>query len=146
MAFTYNSNVLSSFKFSPPMASASLSATGVVYLTGANVQVGVANVVLETADPTVQGVAFNSLRILDSPAVNLSTDLVSFALNNTTVRVPKALHNTSMALILAPVSNLQNYVTFTYLSGAGTSFVSLCAITNQVVTADTKRKRHLGMR
>lgn len=147
MAFTYNSNVLSAEKFSPVMVSASLSATGVTYLTGANVPIATASVVLQQADATVQGVAFNSLRLLDATVVNLDTNLVSFALNDTLVRVPKALNNTTMALILTPVNNVQSYVVFTYLSAASdSSFVSLCSFTTSVSTPETQRKHLLGMR
>ncbi len=149
--YTFNHNVLDSTKFNPNLLGPTLSSNGVEYLSGANVLFASAQVVLQQADTTTIGVAFNRqtntyATLTAIPAViDTSINTVSFALDTTVIRIPKALNNTVMTLIKQPDPSHIRYVTFTFLSAAAsTAFVSLCTLDQNVSTRHDRRLRHLG--
>lgn len=150
--FTFNGNVLSAEKYSPRLISATLSSTGIEYLSGSQTSpFAFAQVVLNQCGPDTLGIAFNKTTIYSAsltaiPAIiNTDRNLVTFALDATSVFIPKALNNTVMTLIKRPTPSVIQYNTFTFLSASGaTVFVSLCTLDQNVSTPNKRRLRNLG--
>ena len=148
--FTFSNNVLDPTKYNPNLLGPTLSSTGVEFLSAGSLFAS-AQVVLQQADTTTIGVAFNRqtnnyATLTAIPAlINTDINIVSFALDTTVIRIPKALNNTVMTLIKQPSPSNLRYVTFTFLSAAAsTAFVSLCTLDQNVSTRHDRRLRHLG--
>jgi hypothetical protein len=146
--YTFQTVLLSAQKTGTPnLTNTSLSATGVTYLSGADVVVTSRQVGVVSLSTTEVGLAFSPVDFSVGTTVNTAS---SFSLANfpsvtvnvlgSVFNIPASLHLTTMAL----VNTDNSYSVFPFLSSVTTVPVSAFSETFSVSTPDTRRKRLLG--
>ncbi len=150
--YTFNTNLLSAQKTGiPNFANTSISATGVVFLSGNNVVVTTKDVGVVSLSTTDIGLAFTPVNFSIGSTVHTVSgfsisDFPTVTVNvlGSVFNIPCLLHNNTLALI---DTGAQNYSVFTWLSS--TTTVPLSDITenlsrNDVSSPETRRLRMLG--
>jgi hypothetical protein len=146
--YTFQTVLLSAQKTGTPnLTNTSLSATGVTYLSGADVVVTSRQVGVVSLSTTDVGLTFSPVDFSVGTTVNTAS---SFSLANfpsvtvnvlgSVFNIPASLHLTTMAL----VNTDNSYSVFPFLSSVTTVPVSAFSETFSVSTPDTRRKRLLG--
>jgi hypothetical protein len=146
--YTFQTALLSAEKTGTQnLTNTSLSATGVTYLSGADVIVTSRQVGVVSLSTTDVGLAFSPVDFSVGSTVNTVS---SFALSNfptiavnvlgSVFNIPSSLHLTNMAV----VNTDNSYSVFPFLSSVTTVPVSAFSETFSVSTPDTRRKRLLG--
>lgn len=146
--YTFQTNLLSAQKTGTPnLTNTSLSATGVTYLSGANVVVTSLQTGLVSLSTTDVGLAFTPVEFSVGSTVHTASAFSLANYPNVTVNVlgsyfniPSSLHLSEMAV----VNNDGSYSVFPFLSSVTTVPVSAFSETFSVSTPDTRRKRLLG--
>lgn len=146
--FTFQQNLLSAEKTgNPNLTNTTLSATGVTFLSGANVVVATRQVGVVSLSTTDVGLAFDPVEFSVGSTVNTASAFSLTAYPSVTVNVlgsvfniPASLHNTQMAIVNTDGS----YSVFPFLSSVATVPTSAFSETFSVSTPDTRRKRLLG--
>lgn len=146
--YTFQQNLLSAEKTgSPNLTNTTLSATGVTFLSGANVVVTTRQTGVVSLSTNDVGLAFNPVEFSVGSTVNTASAFSVATYPSVTVNVlgsvfniPASLHNTDLALVKTDGS----YSVFPFLSSVATVPVSAFTNTFSVSTADTRRKRLLG--
>jgi hypothetical protein len=146
--YTFQTVLLSAQKTGTPnLASTSLSATGVTYLSGANVVVTSRQVGVVSLSTTDVGLAFSPVDFSVGSTVHTASAFSLATYPNVTVNVlgsvfniPSSLHLTDMAV----VNTDNSYSVFSFLSSVTTVPVSAFSETFSASTPDTRRKRLLG--
>lgn len=146
--YTFQQNLLSAEKTgSPNLTNTTLSATGVTFLSGANVVVTTRQTGVVSLSTNDVGLAFNPVEFSVGTTINTASAFSLAAYPSVTVNVlgsvfniPASLHNTNLALVKTDGS----YSVFPFLSSVATVPVSAFTNTFSVSTADTRRKRLLG--
>jgi hypothetical protein len=146
--YTFQQNLLSAAKTgSPNLTNTTLSATGVTFLSGANVVVTTRQVGVVSLSTTDVGLAFNPVEFSVGSTVNTASAFSLATYPNVTVNVlgsvfniPASLHNTQMAI----VNTDNSYSVFPFLSSVATVPLSAFSETFSVSTPDARRKRLLG--
>ena len=147
--FTFQQNLLSAEKTgSPNLTNTTLSATGVTFLSGANVVVTTRQLGVVSLSTTDVGIVFNPVEFSVGSTVNtasafsLATSPKSVTVNvlGSVFNIPASLHNTQMAIVNTDGS----YTVFPFLSSVTTVPTSAFSETFSVSTPDTRRKRLLG--
>lgn len=146
--YTFQSNLLSAQKTGTPnLTNTTLSATGVTYLSGANVLVATRETGVVSLSTTDIGLAFTPVEFSVGTTVNTASSFSLATYPNVTVNVLGSLFNIPASLHLsemAVVNNDNSYSVFTFLSSVTTVPVSAFSETFSVSTPDTRRKRLLG--
>lgn len=146
--YSFQTVLLSAQKTGTPnLTNTSLSATGVTYLSGANVVVTSRQVGVVSLSTTDVGLTFSPVDFSVGTTVNTAS---SFSLANfpsvtvnvlgSVFNIPASLHLTTMAL----VNTNNSYSVFPFLSSVATVPVSAFSEEFTVSTPDTRRKRLLG--
>jgi hypothetical protein len=146
--YTFQQNLLSAAKTgSPNLTNTTLSATGVTFLSGANVFVTTRQVGVVSLSTTDVGLAFNPVEFSVGSTVNTASAFSLAAYPSVTVNVlgsvfniPASLHNTQMAI----VNTDNSFSVFPFLSSVATVPTSAFSETFSVSTPDARRKRLLG--
>lgn len=146
--YSFQTNLLSAQKTGTPnLTNTSLSATGVTYLSGANVVVTSLQTGLVSLSTTDVGLAFTPVEFSVGSTVHTASAFSLANYPNVTVNVlgsyfniPSSLHLSEMAV----VNNDGSYSVFPFLSSVTTVPVSAFSETFSVSTPDTRRKRLLG--
>jgi hypothetical protein len=146
--YTFQQNLLSAAKTgSPNLTNTTLSATGVTFLSGANVVVTTRQVGVVSLSTTDVGLAFNPVEFSVGSTVNTASAFSLAAYPSVTVNVlgsvfniPASLHNTQMAI----VNTDNSFSVFPFLSSVATVPTSAFSETFSVSTPDARRKRLLG--
>jgi hypothetical protein len=146
--YTFQQNLLSAAKTgSPNLTNTTLSATGVTFLSGANVFVTTRQVGVVSLSTTDVGLAFNPVEFSVGSTVNTASAFSLATYPSVTVNVlgsvfniPASLHNTQMAI----VNTDNSYSVFPFLSSVATVPLSAFSELDTVSTPDTRRKRFLG--
>ena len=146
--YTFQQNLLSAAKTgSPNLTNTTLSATGVTFLSGANVVVTTRQVGVVSLSTTDVGLAFNPVEFSVGSTVNTASAFSLATYPSVTVNVlgsvfniPASLHNTQMAI----VNTDNSYSVFPFLSSVATVPTSAFSETFSVSTPDARRKRFLG--
>lgn len=146
--YTFQQNLLSAEKTgSPNLTNTTLSATGVTFLSGANVVVTTRQTGVVSLSTNDVGLAFSPVDFSVGTTINTASAFSLAAYPSVTVNVlgsvfniPASLHNTNLALVKTDGS----YSVFPFLSSVATVPVSAFTNTFSVSTADTRRKRLLG--
>ena len=146
--YTFQQNLLSAAKTgSPNLTNTTLSATGVTFLSGANVFVTTRQVGVVSLSTTDVGLAFNPVEFSVGSTVNTASAFSLATYPSVTVNVlgsvfniPASLHNTQMAI----VNTDNSYSVFPFLSSVATVPTSAFSETFSVSTPDARRKRLLG--
>lgn len=146
--YTFQQNLLSATKTgSPNLTNTTLSATGVTFLSGANVVVATRQTGVVSLSTTDVGLAFNPVEFSVGSTVNTASAFSLATYPSVTVNVlgsvfniPNSLDNTEMAV----VNTDNSYSVFTFLSSVTTVPTSAFSETFSVSTPDTRRKRLLG--
>jgi hypothetical protein len=146
--YTFQQNLLSAEKTgSPNLTNTTLSATGVTFLSGANVVVATRQTGVVSLSTTDVGLAFNPVEFSVGSTVNTASAFSLATYPSVTVNVlgsvfniPNSLNNTEMAV----VNTDNSYSVFTFLSSVTTVPTSAFSETFSVSTPDTRRKRLLG--
>ena len=146
--YTFQQNLLSAAKTgSPNLTNTTLSATGVTFLSGANVVVTTRQVGVVSLSTTDVGLAFNPVEFSVGSTVNTASAFSLATYPSVTVNVlgsvfniPASLHNTQMAI----VNTDNSYSVFPFLSSVATVPTSAFSETFSVSTPDARRKRLLG--
>lgn len=146
--YTFQTALLSAQKTGTPnLTNTSLSATGVTYLSGANVVVTSLQTGIVSLSTTDVGLAFTPVEFSVGSTVHTASAFSLANYPNVTVdvlgsyfNIPSSLHLSTMAV----VNNDGSYSVFPFLSSVTTVPVSAFSETFSVSTAETRRKRHLG--
>lgn len=146
--YTFQQNLLSAEKTGTPnLTNTTLSATGVTFLSGANVVVTTRQTGVVSLSTNDVGLAFSPVDFSVGTTINTASAFSLAAYPSVTVNVlgsvfniPASLHNTELALVKTDGS----YSVFPFLSSVATVPVSAFTNTFSVSTADTRRKRLLG--
>jgi hypothetical protein len=146
--YTFQQNLLSSGKTgNPNLTNTTLSATGVTFLSGANVVVATRQVGVVSLSTTDVGLAFNPIEFSVGSTVNTASAFSLSTYPSVTVNVlgsrfniPVSLHNTQMAI----VNTDNSFSVFPFLSSVATVPLSAFSEIDTVSTPDTRRKRFLG--
>jgi hypothetical protein len=146
--YSFNSNVLSAAKNgNPPITNASLSSTGVTYVSGNSVQVASRNVGIVSLSSDDVGLIFNPVEFSIGTTVNTTSAFSLTSYPSVTVNVlgsvfniPNALHNTQIAV----VNSDRTYSVFTWLSSTTTVRLSDISLTSNVSSPESRRMRLLG--
>ena len=146
--YTFQQNLLSAAKTgSPNLTNTTLSATGVTFLSGANVVVTTRQVGVVSLSTTDVGLAFNPVEFSVGSTVNTASAFSLATYPSVTVNVlgsvfniPASLHNTQMAI----VNTDNSFSVFPFLSSVATVPTSAFSETFSVSTPDARRKRLLG--
>lgn len=146
--YTFQQNLLSAEKTgSPNLTNTTLSATGVTFLSGANVVVTTRQLGVVSLSTTDVGIVFNPVEFSVGSTVNTASAFSLATYPSVTVNVlgsvfniPASLHNTQMAIVNIDGS----YSVFPFLSSVVTVPTSAFSETFSVSTPDTRRKRLLG--
>jgi hypothetical protein len=146
--FTFQQNLLSAAKTgNPNLTNTILSATGVTFLSGANVVVATRQLGVVSLSTTDVGIAFDPVEFSVGSTINTASAFSLAAYPNVTVNVlgsrfniPASLHNTQMAI----VNTDNSYSVFTFLSTVTNVPTASFSETFSVSTPDTRRKRLLG--
>lgn len=146
--YTFQTNLLSAQKTGTPnLINTSLSATGVTFLSGANVVVTSRQVGVVSLSTTDVGLAFSPVDFSVGTTVHTASAFSLTTYPNVTVdvlgsvfNIPASLHLSTMAVVNTDGS----YSLFPFLSSVTTVPVSAFSETFSVSTPDTRRKRHLG--
>ena len=146
--FTFQQNLLSAAKTgNPNLTNTILSATGVTFLSGANVVVATRQLGVVSLSTTDVGIAFDPVEFSVGSTINTASAFSLAAYPSVTVNVlgsrfniPASLHNTQMAI----VNTDNSYSVFTFLSTVTNVPTASFSETFSVSTPDTRRKRLLG--
>ena len=101
---------------------------------------GVSAVSLSTNDVGITYNVYLSGNTLRTLTGTLSTTTIL----GSVFKIDTGYHNTQMAVVTLPVSNVQTYNVFTYLSSSATVAASALSTTDSVSTPDTRRKYLYG--
>lgn len=146
--YTFQTALLSAEKTGTPnLINTALSATGVTFLSGANVVVNSRQVGVVSLSTTDVGLAFNPVEFSVGSTVHTASAFSLTNYPNVTVNVLGSVFNIPASLHLselAVVNTDGSYSVFPFLSSVTTVPVSAFSETFSVSTADTRRKRHLG--
>ena len=146
--FTFQQNLLSAAKTgNPNLTNTTLSATGVTFLSGANVVVTTRQLGVVSLSTTDVGIAVDPVEFSVGSTINTASAFSLAAYPSVTVNVlgsrfniPASLHNTQMAI----VNTDNSYSVFTFLSTVTNVPTASFSETFSVSTPDTRRKRLLG--
>lgn len=146
--FTFQQNLLSAAKTgNPNLTNTILSATGVTFLSGANVVVATRQLGVVSLSTTDVGIAFDPVEFSVGSTVFTASAFSLAAYPSVTVNIlgsvfniPASLHNTQMAI----VNTDNSYSVFTFLSTVTNVPTASFSETFSVSTPDTRRKRLLG--
>lgn len=148
--FTFDTILLSAQKTGTPnLIGTALSATGVTFLSGANVVVASRQVGVVSLSTNDVGLTFSSVNFSVGTTVNTVSafSLTLSGFPNVTVNVlgsvfniPNSLHLSNMAL----VKTNSSYSVFPFISSVTIVPTSAFSETFSVSTPDTRRKRLLG--
>lgn len=146
--YSFQTNLLSAEKTGTPnLINTTLSATGVTYLSGANVLVTTRQLGVVSLSTNDVGLAFSPVDFSVGSTVHTASAFSLSTYPNVTVNVlgsvfniPASLHLSEMAV----VNTDNSYSVFTFLSSVTTVPVSAFSKTFSVSTAETRRKRLLG--
>lgn len=146
--FSFQTALLSAEKTGTPnLTNTSLSATGVTYLSGANVLVTSRQVGVVSLSATDVGLAFSPVDFSVGTTVNTASafSLANFPVVTVNVlgsvfNIPASLHLTNMAV----VNTDRSYSVFQFLSSVTTVPTGSLSETFSVSTANTRRERMLG--
>ena len=141
--YTFQTALLSAQKTGTPnLTNTSLSATGVTYLSGANVLLATRQTGVVSLSTTDVGLAYTPTSFVVTTSAftlgaypNVTVNVLGSVFN-----IPASLHNTQMAV----VNTDNSYSVFTFLSSVATVQPGDVSETFSVSTADTRRKRLLG--
>ena len=141
--YTFQTVLLSAQKTGTPnLASTSLSATGVTYLSGADVVLNTRETGVVSLSTTDVGLAYTPTSFVVTTSAftlgaypNVTVDVLGSVFN-----IPASLNGAEMAV----VNTDNSYSVFTFLSSVTTVPVSAFTESFSVSTADTRRKRLLG--
>lgn len=141
--YTFQTDLLSAQKTGiPNLTNTNLSATGVTFLSGANVFLTSKEIGVVSLSTTDVGLSYTPVDfVVTTPSFTptayptITVDILGSVFN-----IPASLHNTEMAI----VNNDNTFSVFTFLSSITIVQPSAITETRNVSTADARRKRMLG--
>jgi hypothetical protein len=141
--YSFQTVLLSAQKTGTPnLINTSLSATGVTYLSGANVLLATRQTGVVSLSTTDVGLAYTPTEFfVTSPSFSLAAyPNVTVNVLGSVFNIPASLNGAEMAV----VNTNNSYSVFKFLSSVTTVPASAFSETFSVSTADTRRKRLLG--